>query len=97
MRVPWRPPCDSIKPGPHCRKALPERGSEPAPLPPRFTPQVFVDGISAEVLFAGAAPDFVGLNQINVRIPETLTPGPAVPLLVRSGKYTSNQVTLAVE
>ena len=63
----------------------------------QITPQVFADGIPAEVLFAGAAPNFAGLNQVNVRIPEGVTPGPAVPVLVRSGKYTSNQVTLAIE
>ena len=63
----------------------------------QITPQVFVDGIPAEVLFAGAAPNFAGLNQINVRIPEGVTPGPAVSVFVRSGKYTSNQVTLAIE
>jgi uncharacterized protein (TIGR03437 family) len=60
------------------------------------TPKVFVGGIAAEVLFAGLAPGFVGLYQVNARIPESAPAGAAVPLWMESGAQSSNTVTLAV-
>jgi uncharacterized protein (TIGR03437 family) len=60
-------------------------------------PEVFVGDVAAKVGFAGAAPGFVGLNQINIEILEGTPTGPAVPVSMRSGNRVSNEVTLAIE
>jgi uncharacterized protein (TIGR03437 family) len=49
---------------------------------------VQVDGRDAEVLFAGEVPGFVGLSQINARLPRQLPPG-AAPLKLRIGANES--------
>jgi uncharacterized protein (TIGR03437 family) len=59
-------------------------------------PQVTVGGIAAQVSFAGRAPGFVGLDQINVQIPAGVI-GAAIPVVVSSGGRTSNTVTLAIQ
>lgn len=50
---------------------------------------------AARVLYAGLAPGFVGLNQINVEIPQGLAAG-TQPLIVRSGAVASNSVLVGV-
>jgi uncharacterized protein (TIGR03437 family) len=55
-----------------------------------------VGGQPAQVQFAGLAPNFVGLYQVNVQIPSGLTPGP-VPLALAVSGVPSNTVTLAVK
>jgi len=55
-----------------------------------------VGGKPAAVQFAGLTPGFIGLYQVNVQIPEGVTPGSAVPLVVTSGSVPSNTVTLGV-
>ena len=70
-----------------------------APLPkPLATVTVTIGGINAEVVYAGAAPTLVaGVLQVNVRIPLGVTPGNAVPVIVRVGNQSSQLgVTLAV-
>lgn len=59
-------------------------------------PTVTINAQPAEVLFSGMAPGFVGLWQINVRIPDSTPPGPPVPLVVTAGAR-SNLVTIAVK
>ncbi len=61
-----------------------------------LTPQVTVGGMGAGVSFAGRAPGFVGLDQINIQIPGGVS-GTAVPVVVFSGGRTSNTVTLAIQ
>jgi len=56
-----------------------------------------VGGKSAVVHFAGLAPGFVGLYQVNVQIPDGITPGPAVPLVLAQNGVPSNTVTLAIK
>jgi uncharacterized protein (TIGR03437 family) len=60
------------------------------------TPSVYIGGQSATVTFAGRAPGYQGLDQINVQIPAGVQSGASVPVVVVSGNRTSNQVLLAV-
>ena len=48
------------------------------------------------MFFAGLAPGFVGLYQVNVEIPVGVTPGSAARLILRQAGVPSNAVTLAV-
>jgi uncharacterized protein (TIGR03437 family) len=59
--------------------------------------QVTVEGVSCPVTYAGPAPGFVGLNQINCQIPSGLAANPAAPLTVTAGARTSNVTTVAIE
>jgi uncharacterized protein (TIGR03437 family) len=60
-------------------------------------PAVTVGGQPCNVAYAGAAPGFPGLNQINCQIAVGLSASPTSPVLVTAGGRTSNQVTLAIE
>lgn len=62
-----------------------------------MTPVVLVGGVPADVLFSGLAPNFVGLYQVNIRIPETALAGDAVSLQIQIGGQSSNIATLAVQ
>ena len=53
-------------------------------------------GQSAQVLFAGLAPGFAGLYQVNAIVPSGITPGNNVTLLLTSAGQTSSPVTVAV-
>ena len=44
--------------------------------------RVFVGGVEAQVIGAVLQPTSVGLNQINIFIPEGVTPGDAVPIVI---------------
>jgi uncharacterized protein (TIGR03437 family) len=60
-------------------------------------PAVTVGGQTAQVLFSGLAPGFVGLYQVNVVVPTTVTPGAAVPISLTIGGVASNTATIAVD
>lgn len=56
-----------------------------------------IGGIDAEVSFSGLAPGFTGLYQVNVRVPDTVPAGQAVPLVVTVNGWTSPPVMIAVQ
>lgn len=59
-------------------------------------PTVTVGGVACPVTFAGPAPGYTGLDQINCTIPMGLTPGASVPVVLTSFGLTSNTATLAI-
>jgi uncharacterized protein (TIGR03437 family) len=58
-------------------------------------PVVLIGGLSAKILFAGLAPEFPGVNQLNVEVPDA-APGNDVPVQIQVGGVTSPAVTMAV-
>lgn len=59
-------------------------------------PELFLAGQKVPVSFAGRAPGFPGLDQVNFQIPSSIPRGMGIPLTVRSGGRTSNLVSLAI-
>jgi uncharacterized protein (TIGR03437 family) len=59
-------------------------------------PQVMIGGVTAQVVFSGLAPQFVGVNQLNVIIPN-VPAGSNVPIQLSLGGITSPAtITMAV-
>jgi uncharacterized protein (TIGR03437 family) len=54
-------------------------------------------GLPAEVLYAGPQTQFTGLDQINVRVPQSLRGRGVVDVVVSVGAMSSNVVTIAVQ
>ncbi len=59
------------------------------------TPQILIGGVSAKVDFSGLSPQFVGVNQINVTVPE-VAPGNSVPFQIVLGGITTSGTAIAV-
>jgi uncharacterized protein (TIGR03437 family) len=58
-------------------------------------PAVLVGGVSAQVAFSGLSPQFVGVNQLNVVVPNVAAG--VVPLQINEiGSTTTDKVTIAV-
>jgi uncharacterized protein (TIGR03437 family) len=64
--------------------------------------QATVGGVAAEVTYAGPAPGFTGLDQVNIKVPAETAPGPSVPLVIRVGNgqgglLQANAMTIALQ
>jgi uncharacterized protein (TIGR03437 family) len=59
------------------------------------TPTVFIGAAPAVVQYSGLAPGYVGLYQVNVRIPEGLAPG-VQPVMISLHQMRSNAVNIVV-
>ena len=62
-------------------------------------PTVLVGGMPTPVAFAGQAPGFPGVFQVNITIPQNAPTGDGVSLVVKSadGVVSSNIATIAVQ
>ncbi|QOY90497.1 SBBP repeat-containing protein [Paludibaculum fermentans] len=60
--------------------------------------EVFIGGLPCDVYYSGAAPGrFAGYLDLNLKVPDEVTPGPAVPVVLRiGGKDSTQTVTIAV-
>ena len=50
----------------------------------------------AEIQYSGLAPGYIGLWQINVKIPQEVPPGNATPVRILLNGVPSNTVTVAI-
>jgi uncharacterized protein (TIGR03437 family) len=83
---PTEPAVASGQPGP---------SSPPAAV--KTLPIVSIGGQQATVTFAGMAPGFVGVYQVNAQVPKEITTGNEVPVLITQNGVASNTVTIAVQ
>ena len=73
-------------------------GPSAEPLARVKTPvAVTIGGKPATVYFAGFAPGFAALYQVNAQVPDGVTPGDAVPVVITQGGFSSNTATIAVK
>jgi uncharacterized protein (TIGR03437 family) len=64
---------------------------------PQLSVSLLIGGVSAPIQFAGMAPGFAGLLQVNAVVPQNVSPGSAVPVVLRVGSPASQTgLTLAV-
>lgn len=58
---------------------------------------VTIGGQSAQVLFAGLAPGFAGLYQVNAVVPPGVTAGANVPVILTTAGFSGAPVTVAIQ
>jgi uncharacterized protein (TIGR03437 family) len=56
-----------------------------------------INGVDVPVAFAGLAPGFIGLYQLNLQLPAGMPPGLDVTLSIKQGGVASNPVTISVQ
>jgi uncharacterized protein (TIGR03437 family) len=56
-----------------------------------------LNGTQLPVAYAGLAPGFVGLYQVNLAIPVATPPGTAIPLSIQQGGIAGNSVKVAIQ
>jgi uncharacterized protein (TIGR03437 family) len=56
-----------------------------------------LNGIELPASFAGLAPGFIGLYQVNVSIPVSIAPGLGIPLMLNVGGRQSNSVLVSLQ
>jgi uncharacterized protein (TIGR03437 family) len=61
------------------------------------TVTVTVGGQAAQVLFAGLAPGFAGLYQVNVVVPSGIAAAPKVPVIITAAGLDSPPVTIPIQ
>jgi uncharacterized protein (TIGR03437 family) len=78
---------------------VPAQLAAPLPTLSRTTNPVTVTvgGVSAAVPFAGLAPGFVGLYQVNATVPTGVAPGASVPVVLSVAGAASVPVTVAIQ
>ena len=77
----------------------PQTGAEAVASPLSYliaNATVTIGGLQAPVSFAGLAPGFIGVYQVNVQVPQGIAAGDAVPLILAIGATVSNGVTISV-
>jgi uncharacterized protein (TIGR03437 family) len=79
------------------RAVVPGEPSPGGPFAEVVSPvTVTIGGQEAQVLFAGLTPFFAGLYQVNAVVPQGVTPGNEVPVVVSAGGRASTPVTIAI-
>jgi uncharacterized protein (TIGR03437 family) len=58
---------------------------------------VTIGGISAQVQFAGLAPGYAGLYQVNAYVPQGVAAGAAAPVILTTAGVSSSPVTVAIQ
>jgi uncharacterized protein (TIGR03437 family) len=77
---------------------VPSGSAAPAkPMSQTETPKLTIGGQPAQVLFSGLAPGFVGLYQVRAVMPDGITPGGEVPIVLAVAGQNSPAVTIAVK
>jgi uncharacterized protein (TIGR03437 family) len=61
------------------------------------TVTVTIEGIPAQVLYAGLAPGFAGLYQVNVVVPSGVTTNASAPLVITAAGQSSPPAPIAVQ
>ena len=67
-----------------------------APRTTLLTPTVTIGGTAATVVSSGMSPDYPGVFQIVITVPDGLIPGPNVLQVQSAGSSSSDQLTIAV-
>jgi uncharacterized protein (TIGR03437 family) len=74
----------------------------PAPSSPPFATTVSpvtatVGGVPAQVQFAGLAPGYIGVYQVNVTVPSGVSPGSNVPIVLTTSGFSSSPATVTIQ